>query len=600
MTTQEKLARAAAELNAGRAESARALLDSVLAKTPRNAVALYLMGGACKVAGDLLEAERFYRQALGIDDRQPQIHNSLGVVLDKLGRLPEARDAFFRATSLQPGYYEAWLNAGRVSVRLRSSSDASAAFEKAISLKPAAAAIFGLGNARMLAGDPVQAATLFERALSINPQYPGAQRRLADALYDAGECDEALSLLTRLSSAEPDDASLYRDIAKAQYQLGNDEAALASFEKAVAIAPGEAQFHRDLNQCLFMLEKDDRFLRSYGDPISADPHNVSLILGFSELAIASGRAEEALPVVDAALKENLDPGALNDCRGQLLTALDRIDDAALAYDSALNTAPENYGFLHNRGVSSLRMGAFEDALAYLEKAYNLAPDDQMVLADYTTALQAAKDERWKKFLDTDRFVQKRQIEVPPGFSTLAEFNATLQEELMRLHHAQREPIDQSLRGGTQLELSQLVHSNRLIAALVKSFSTSIEGFIAELTGSSDEPFIRNIPSSVEYAGIWSVCLRSGGHHVSHAHPEGWLSSCYYVSLPSVMSDTSDAGYIKFGEPPFACPGAELDRITVKPAEGALVLFPSYFWHGTVPFDDNEPRLTVAFDIRPKR
>ena len=28
----------------------------------------------------------------------------------------------------------------------------------------------------------------------------------------------------------------------------------------------------------------------------------------------------------------------------------------------------------------------------------------------------------------------------------------------------------------------------------------------------------------------------------------------------------------------------------------LVLFPSYMWHGTVPFAGDEPRLTVAFDL----
>jgi len=38
--------------------------------------------------------------------------------------------------------------------------------------------------------------------------------------------------------------------------------------------------------------------------------------------------------------------------------------------------------------------------------------------------------------------------------------------------------------------------------------------------------------------------------------------------------------------------------TVKPAVGKLVLFPSYFWHGTVPFASDTNRLTIAFDITP--
>ena len=35
---------------------------------------------------------------------------------------------------------------------------------------------------------------------------------------------------------------------------------------------------------------------------------------------------------------------------------------------------------------------------------------------------------------------------------------------------------------------------------------------------------------------------------------------------------------------------------VQPEPGLLVLFPSYMWHGTVPFSSAEQRLTCAFDI----
>jgi hypothetical protein len=38
---------------------------------------------------------------------------------------------------------------------------------------------------------------------------------------------------------------------------------------------------------------------------------------------------------------------------------------------------------------------------------------------------------------------------------------------------------------------------------------------------------------------------------------------------------------------------------VRPEVGTLVLFPSYMWHGTVPFTSQQPRLTVAFDLLPQ-
>jgi len=37
---------------------------------------------------------------------------------------------------------------------------------------------------------------------------------------------------------------------------------------------------------------------------------------------------------------------------------------------------------------------------------------------------------------------------------------------------------------------------------------------------------------------------------------------------------------------------------VQPLVGRLVLFPSYMWHGTVPFRALQNRTTVAFDVLP--
>ncbi|HEV2043240.1 MAG TPA: putative 2OG-Fe(II) oxygenase [Sphingomicrobium sp.] len=41
------------------------------------------------------------------------------------------------------------------------------------------------------------------------------------------------------------------------------------------------------------------------------------------------------------------------------------------------------------------------------------------------------------------------------------------------------------------------------------------------------------------------------------------------------------------------------RRVVEPRPGRLVLFPSYLWHGTIPFAAGAgDRLTAAFDFQP--
>jgi hypothetical protein len=68
-----------------------------------------------------------------------------------------------------------------------------------------------------------------------------------------------------------------------------------------------------------------------------------------------------------------------------------------------------------------------------------------------------------------------------------------------------------------------------------------------------------------------------------------------------MSDArTEEGVLTFGQPSIATTPALLPEYSIRPEIGMLVLFPSYFWHGTVPFSSDQARLTVAFDAVPGR
>ena len=62
---------------------------------------------------------------------------------------------------------------------------------------------------------------------------------------------------------------------------------------------------------------------------------------------------------------------------------------------------------------------------------------------------------------------------------------------------------------------------------------------------------------------------------------------------------SSQGWIRFGQPPFITDPPLPAEHYVRPKPGRLVLFPSYMWHGTVPFTTDEARMTIAFDAVPK-
>ena len=101
---------------------------------------------------------------------------------------------------------------------------------------------------------------------------------------------------------------------------------------------------------------------------------------------------------------------------------------------------------------------------------------------------------------------------------------------------------------------------------------------------------------VRFSGSWSDRLSSGGRHSNHLHPMGWISSALYVALPGqTPGEPADAGWLTLGEPDDLLGMSLPPWRKVEPKPGQLVLFPSWMWHGTVPFVQGE-RLTVAFDV----
>jgi hypothetical protein len=93
-------------------------------------------------------------------------------------------------------------------------------------------------------------------------------------------------------------------------------------------------------------------------------------------------------------------------------------------------------------------------------------------------------------------------------------------------------------------------------------------------------------------------LETQGYLVSHIHPGGWLSGAYYLSIPSVIeNEVEKPGWLEFGRPtPEIKSTVKLETPSYKPEEGMAIVFPSYFFHGTRPFQSDEPRISLGIDM----
>ena len=187
-----------------------------------------------------------------------------------------------------------------------------------------------------------------------------------------------------------------------------------------------------------------------------------------------------------------------------------------------------------------------------------------------------------------------------GGRTAADYAADVAATLDPLHRSQAAPGDQSLRGGTQTSGALFDRPDPAIQAFRSAVLDAAERAIADLPDDPAHPFLRRKAKRLGVAGSWSVRLSAAGHHIPHVHHQGWMSSAYYARLPESVAAENEQhqGWIQFGVPP-AILGLDLaPRRVVQPKPGRLVLFPSYLWHGTIPFESGD-RLTAAFDFLPR-
>jgi hypothetical protein len=210
------------------------------------------------------------------------------------------------------------------------------------------------------------------------------------------------------------------------------------------------------------------------------------------------------------------------------------------------------------------------------------------------------DPREQWLCDYERLVMVTDVTPPDGSMSPTDFARAVAATLDPLHVTTAEPGDQTLRGGTQTSGALFARPDPDIQRFRESIELAAARMIAQLPDDPTHPFLSRKSQHFRFSGSWSVRLKAGGFHVSHMHGQGWMSSAYYARLPAADERASERheGWIQFGVPPEHL-GLEpmLPRRIVEPQPGRLVLFPSYMWHGTIPFADGD-RLTAAFDYLP--
>jgi tetratricopeptide (TPR) repeat protein len=587
---------------AGRLDEAQPLYLRFLDEEPSNPTALQLLGLLHSQRGELGAAIDYMRTSLALFPEQAEVANNLGNALSRNGQNDEAIAAYAEAVRIQPRYRDAWRNLGLTQLSAKRYEDAERSLRRCLELDPAdAAAWLALGNVYKRSGQPAEAIPCYEKALELRPDYAEAHHNIGVCRRLLSEPEAALEAYAKAQKLGLDRAELHHNVASALVDLGRIGEAIEEFRAAVRRNPLDVASHRYLNSLLWQEERLDEYLESYRQALREHPRAVELYLAYAVALCQQERFQEAERALLDALGRNRESSELVSLLAYALENQGRWDEALKVHAAVVNMPGSVPDHRISYARALLACGRPEQALEQAKLGAARMPTNQRALAYLGLCWRMLGDERDAILNDYDNLVRVYDLPVPKEFTNTAEFNAHLSAVLDRLHFGKRHPPEQTLRGGTQTAGDLFGRREAEIRMLVASLEECIADFISRMPHHPDHPLLSRRTGAFEFAGSWSVRLHRSGYHTMHTHPFGWISSAYYVDVPPEVEQSDAAGGgLKFGEPDIDIGEHGRARRQVRPAVGRLVLFPSYMWHGTVPFDSDRPRTTVAFDVVPLR
>ena len=93
-------------------------------------------------------------------------------------------------------------------------------------------------------------------------------------------------------------------------------------------------------------------------------------------------------------------------------------------------------------------------------------------------------------------------------------------------------------------------------------------------------------------------MQSGGKLAAHIHEDGWISGSVYIHVPVKSQPDSGNLVVCLDQQGHALKTQNNQESMIEVETGSLCLFPASLYHYTIPFEDKENRLVLAFDVIP--
>jgi tetratricopeptide (TPR) repeat protein len=484
------------------------------------------------------------------------LYNVLGVAQEGQQKYKEAAATYSQALALEPGIAEIHVNLGAVLGHLSQTEEAITSYRKAIALRPdLTVAYFNLGIILQEHGGFDEAVAAYRKAIALEPGFYEAIGNLGTVLQKQGKLEEATALY-RKALAIHEDARGHFNLGTALRDEGKHEEAAEQYLKALALNPDYADAHNNLGEIFRDQGNMNDAILCYQNAMAIAPDHPNANYNMGELHALAREYEQAIPYFERSRYEDYQERAM-----ECMYRIGRIDEFREKLKAMVASGRKSMMLATLSTHHATNYGVKDD--------YNFCPDP-MRFAWHTSIPELAE----------------------PGSPLLQDILGTIDRTPIAARKQGR--LYSGMQSAGNL-LKRPEPAFQKLAALVRQKIAEYRDHYAD----ENCDLIRYFPEEIDFSSSWYLKMKKGGNLGSHIHEEGWISGCVYLKLPTVRKDPTEAAF-EYGThgDNYPCQHDNFPSQVVIQKVGDIVLFPSSLFHHTIPFNSDEDRVCVAFDLKP--
>ena len=538
-------------------EVAEKMCLEFLKKYPEEIRVLNILGALFVQKKDSVKAISYFEKTINIKKDYAIGYNNLGLVYRSLNKDETALGYFKKAIFYKDDYKEAFNNIGITYQSLKKVDEAVKSLEKAISIdKNYFQPYYNLGNIKAENKKFDEAITLYKTCYDLNPNYYPCIINIGNTYSDTGDIENAILYMKQAQNIDPNNY-------QASYNLGNIFYKYGKLNKAM-------EFYKNAIK------------------INSDNQEIKVRLGICYKEI--GDRNTALSIFKDVISINSEHSEANYHIGLMLYEDDKDGDAIRYFEKSKF---KNFNELSL--VSYYRLEKFEEFQKKLEEISKTNKDSRIISALSTHySYSFDKEDSYNFCPNPLELIYKNKI-------IELEEDKEFKENILKIIDNDNNDFRKSgvVVKGVQSTGNFLYNDNENIKKLRNIIIKEIEKYIYAFKNKGNI-LIKQFPKKINFNNSWYIRLKDGGHLNSHYHHSGWLSGAVYLNIPEKNKQLNSGDFV------VGISGDKFPKIkdkyiekTINIETGNIVLFPSSLFHRTIPFESDEDRICIAFDVAPE-